>query len=109
MRVVAKLSVAVLVGVFATAAFAEEKKTERECDSIVTKHVIALADLLREPKPKGNCAIARWSIERHEEKLRIFGAEPDECKKTDLGKKFVSTVKSVIGQEQRTVKRCKRS
>jgi hypothetical protein len=108
---ISSLTVVLLVGLFASAAGAEENKEDEkaDCQSRVMKHVLSLGDLLREQKPKGNCAIARWSIERHEEKLRIFNAEPEECRKTDLGKKYVSTVKSVIGQEQRTLKRsCKR-
>jgi hypothetical protein len=108
---VVTLLAALLVGIGGSVAFAQDKAEEKvDCDDIVSKHILGLGDLLHEKKPRGECAMARWSIERHEEKLRSFNLEPEECRKTDLGKKFVSTVRSVIGQEQRARKRsCKRS
>jgi hypothetical protein len=114
MRIVATLAIALLVGGLCT-AFAqqqtEEKKEEKvNCSDVVFKHLQALTDAtVREQKPRGACAIARWGVQRHQELLRSFNLEPEECRKEALGKDLEKTLKVRISQETRLSKRhCKR-
>jgi hypothetical protein len=92
-------------------AFAQEKEEEKvDCSSVVLKHLNALTDAtVREQKPRGACALARWGVKRHQELLRSYGLEPEECRKSDLGKELEKTLKTRISQETReTKKSCKR-
>ena len=59
---------------------AAQKKTEDECLDIISKYVEVLGGTLREAKPSGACALARWGKNRHEEILRMYNEEPAECK-----------------------------
>ena len=113
MRVGIILLVVAVFGVMGMAAFAQDKEKEEEkvdCRTVVFKHLTALTDAtIREQKPRGACALARWGVKRHEELLRSFHLEPEECRKSDLGKDVEKTLKTRIGQETReTKKSCKR-
>ena len=113
MRVGMSLLVVSLFGVMG-AAFAQDSKKEEEekvdCRTVVFKHLTALTDAtIREQKPRGACALARWGVKRHQELLRSFNLEPEECRKSDLGKEHEKTLKIRISQETReTKKSCKR-
>ena len=112
MRIAVTLSVALLVAVSGVAAFGQEKKEEKvDCLDVVSKHLHALTDAtVREQKPRGACALARWGVQRHEELMRAFSLEPEECRKDELGKKVEDTLKSRIRDETRMRKRhCKRN
>jgi hypothetical protein len=87
---------------------AAQTKRESECLDIVSKH-LDMTGTLKETKPTGACALANWSRDRHEEILRVYATEPEECRKTDLGKKVESTLKARIRQETNMAKRhCRR-
>ena len=113
MRVGITLLVALLFGFMGVAAFAQDKKEDEKvnCLDVASKHLRALTDAtVREQKPRGACALARWGVQRHEELLRAFSIEPEECRKDELGKKAEDTLKSRIRDETRMRKRhCKRS
>jgi hypothetical protein len=88
---------------------AAQTKTESECLDIVSKHLDVLTGTLKEAKPTGACALANWAKNRHEEILRVYATEPDECRKSDLGKKVETTLKARIRQETNMAKRhCRR-
>jgi hypothetical protein len=109
MRVATALATALLLGALSTLASAQDK-TEEECLDITEKHIRAMAANLREQKPSGRCALAKWSLQRHQEMLRAFSIEPEECRKSQLGKKLEDTLKSRIREETASSKRhCKRS
>ena len=76
-----------------------QKKTEDECLDIIEKYMGVLAGPLRETKPTGACALAKWGKDRHEEILRMYSQEPDECRTTELGKNLEKTLKVRISQE----------
>jgi len=114
MRAVTTLATALLLlGALGTAATAQDKKEEEKvnCLDVVSKHLHALTDAtVREQKPRGACALARWGVQRHQELLKSFSIEPEECRKDELGKKVEDTLKSRIRDEIRMSKRhCKRS
>jgi hypothetical protein len=93
-----------------TAAKAEGEKTESECLDIVDKYLKVLTGTLSEAKPSGACALAKWAKNRNEEILRMYSQEPNECRKSDLGKNLEKTLKVRISQEDRASKRdCRRN
>jgi hypothetical protein len=110
MRIVTTLGMGLLVGAMSTAAFAQEKKEEEkvDCLDVASKHVRAIGGTLREQKPSGRCALAKWAVQRHEELLRSFNTESEECRNTELGKNIDKTLKHRIREEARDRKRyCK--
>src|SRR5262245_8401571 len=87
-----------------------QKKTEDECLDVISKYIHVLGDNLREAKPSGACALARWGKKRHEEILRMYNEEPAECKTTDLGKNLEKTLKVRISQEDSASRKsCRRN
>jgi hypothetical protein len=107
----ATLMLAAIAAIALSAAHANaEQKTEDECVDIVSKYIEVLGGTLREAKPSGACALARWSKNRHEEILRMYNAEPAECRTTDLGKNLEKTLKVRISQEDSASKKsCRRN
>jgi hypothetical protein len=90
---------AILAIVLSAAPAGAQKKTEDECLDVISKYIEVLGGTLREAKPSGACALARWAKNRHEEILRMYNEEPAECKTTDLGKNLEKTLKVRISQE----------
>ena len=87
-----------------------EQKTDIECMDMVSKYMKVLTGTLSEAKPSGACPLAKWAKNRHEEILRMYGQEPEECRKTDLGKDLEKTLKVRISQEDREAKKsCRRN
>jgi hypothetical protein len=84
---------AILAIVLSAAPAGAQKKTEDECLDVISKYIEVLGGTLREAKPSGACALARWAKNRHEEILRMYNEEPAECKTTDLGKNLERTLK----------------
>ena len=84
-------------------------QTQDECLDRISKLTFRLGDLLKESKPEGRCALAKWGVERHQELLKMYNLEPDACKKTDLGKKLRGTLQSLVQQQSRDRKRFCRS
>jgi hypothetical protein len=108
MRVTLLLAAILATSVLTDPANAQ-KKTEDECLDIIEKYLGVLAGTLRETKPTGACALARWGKDRHEEILRMYSQEPDECRATELGKNLEKTLKVRISQEDSQSKRhCRR-
>jgi hypothetical protein len=109
MRTTLMLTVIVAIAVSTAQANAEEKK-EVDCVDVVSKYIKVLGGTLREAKPSGACALAKWAKNRHEEILRMYNEEPAECKTTDLGKNLEKTLKVRISQEDREMKKsCRRN
>jgi hypothetical protein len=98
MRTTLMLAVVVVIAVSAVPAGAQEK-SENDCLDVVSKYIEVLGGTLREAKPSGACALARWAKNRHEEILRMYNTEPAECRATDLGKNLEKTLKVRISQE----------
>jgi hypothetical protein len=87
-----------------------QEKTETDCLDVVSKYLKVLSGTLKEAKPTGACALAKWGKNRHEEILRMYGQEPDECRKSDLGKNLEKTLKVRISQEDGLSKKyCRRN
>jgi hypothetical protein len=87
-----------------------QQKTESECLDIADKYMAVLMGTLREAKPSGACALARFGKTRHEEILKMYSEEPAECRTTDLGKNLEKTLKVRISQEDREIKKsCRRN
>jgi cytochrome c556 len=85
------------------------KERESECQSMVLKYMSVLVGIIKESKPSGACALANWLKNRNEEVLRMYNAEPEDCRKTDLGKNLDKTLKVRISQEANMSKRhCRR-
>jgi hypothetical protein len=85
------------------------KERESECQSLVLKYLSLLTDMIKESKPSGACALASWLKNRHEEQLRMYSAEPEDCRKTELGKNLDKTLKTRVRQETNMSKRhCRR-
>jgi hypothetical protein len=109
MRTTLMLAAAVAIALSAVPAGAQQK-TEDECLDIMDKYMRTLMATLREAKPSGACALARWGKNRHEEILRMYNEEPDECRMTDLGKNLEKTLKVRISQEDSASKKsCRRN
>jgi hypothetical protein len=105
----AGMSMIVLVCAGLAVPAAAQTKTENECLDIVSKHLHVMTDTLKESKPTGACALANWAKNRHEEILRVYSTEPEECRKSELGKKVETTLKARIRQETNMAKRhCRR-
>jgi hypothetical protein len=101
---------AILAIVLSAAPAGAQKKTEDECLDVISKSIEVLGGTLREAKPSGACALARWAKNRHEEILRMYNEEPAECKTTDLGKNLERTLKVRISQEDSASRRsCRRN
>ncbi len=98
MRTTSMLAVVTLIAVSAVPVGAQEK-SESECLDVISKYIEVLGGTLREAKPSGACALAMWAKNRHEEILRMYNAEPAECRTTDLGKNLEKTLKVRISQE----------
>ena len=93
----------------ATNVPAQAQKTSNECLDIASKYLNVLGNLLKEPKPNGACALAKFLKGRHEEILKMYSAEPAECRASDLGKKLDNTLKTRVRQESNLAKRhCRR-
>jgi hypothetical protein len=82
-----------------------QPKTETECFDVIEKYLKVLGDILKESKPSGACALAKQAKTRHEEVLRMYNTEPEECRKSDLGKNLDKTLKTRVSQEAGMVKR----
>lgn len=109
MRTISMLA-AILAIVLSAAPAGAQKKTEDECLDVISKYIEVLGGTLREAKPSGACALARWAKNRHEEILRMYNEEPAECKTTDLGKNLERTLKVRISQEDSASRRsCRRN
>jgi hypothetical protein len=109
MRTTLMLAAIVAIALSAAPAGAQ-KKTEDECLDVISKYIEVLGGTLREAKPSGACALARWAKNRHEEILRMYNEEPAECKTTDLGKNLEKTLKVRISQEDSASRRsCRRN
>jgi hypothetical protein len=106
-RKVLTVTIVVLAAGLGTSAGAQEKI---DClDRIGKLTTGSLGGLLSESKPSGRCPLAQWGVRRHNEILKMYNAEPDECKKTDLGKSLGKTLRSLISQHARDVRRyCRR-
>jgi hypothetical protein len=98
MRTTLMSAVVVVIAVSAVPAGAQQK-SESECLDVISKYIEVLGGTLREAKPSGACALARWGKNRHEEILRMYNEEPAECRTTDLGKNLEKTLKVRISQE----------
>jgi hypothetical protein len=105
------LMLAVIVAIAAsTVPAGAQQKTESECLDIMDKYMEALMGTLREAKPSGACALARFGKTRHEEILKMYNEEPAECRTTDLGKNLEKTLKVRISQEDSAIKKsCRRN
>jgi hypothetical protein len=105
------LMLAVIVAIAASTVPADaQQKTESECLDIMDKYMAVLMGTLREAKPSGACALARFGKTRHEEILKMYSEEPAECRTTDLGKNLEKTLKVRISQEDREIKKsCRRN
>jgi hypothetical protein len=104
------MSAAILAIVLSAAPAGAQKKTEDECLDVISKYIEVLGGTLREAKPSGACALARWAKNRHEEILRMYNEEPAERKTTDLGKNLEKTLKVRISQEDSASRRsCRRN
>ena len=109
MRITLLLALTMTIAVSSVPAGAEPK-TESECLDIMDKYMKVLMDTLREAKPSGACALARWGKTRHEEILKMYNEEPAECRTNDLGKNLEKTLKVRINQEDREAKKsCRRN
>jgi hypothetical protein len=109
MRTTLIFAVIVAIGGWTACANAEEKK-DADCMDMISKYIEVLGGTLREAKPSGACALAKWAKNRHEEILRMYNEEPAECKTTDLGKNLEKTLKVRISQEDREMKKsCRRN
>jgi hypothetical protein len=109
MRTTLMLAVIMTLAVSIVPAGAEPK-TESECLDIMDKYMKVLMDTLREPKPSGACALAKFGKTRHEEILKMYNEEPAECRTTDTGKNLEKTLKVRISQEDREAKKsCRRN
>ena len=87
-----------------------QQKVDNDCLDIVSKHLKVLTGTLSEAKPAGACALAKWAKTRHEEILRAYSAEPEDCRKSELGKNLEKTLKVRIRQETNMSKKhCRRS
>ena len=107
MRAKWMLAVGLIAAGWSMPSYAE--KSESDCLDITQKYINALGGLLREAKPKGRCALAEFGKKRHEELLREYNTEPEECRKTDLGKNLEKTLKVRVSQESRLAKKyCRR-
>jgi hypothetical protein len=97
------------VGWAVPAAAQMSKERESECQSMVLKYMSVLVGIIKESKPSGACALANWLKNRNEEVLRMYNAEPEDCRRTDLGKNLDKTLKVRISQEANMSKRhCRR-
>jgi hypothetical protein len=99
MRTAAMIVIGLIVFGLPTPSHAQAKDDDEDCLQKMSKYTGILVGTLSEPKPRGECALSAWVIQRHNEILRTYDAEPEECKKTELGKNVERTVKSVIRQE----------
>jgi hypothetical protein len=109
MRTTLMLAAIVATALLAAPAGAQQK-TESECLDIMDKYMEALMNTLREAKPSGACALARFGKTRHEEILKMYSEEPAECRTSDLGKNLEKTLKVRISQEDREIKKsCRRN
>ena len=87
-----------------------QQQADNDCLDVVSKYLKVLGGTLREAKPSGACALAKWAKNRHEEILRMYNEEPAECRTTDLGKNLEKTLKVRISQEDNNSKRsCRRN
>jgi hypothetical protein len=85
------------------------KERESECSGINLKHMGLLVGVIKASKPTGACALANWLKNRYEEMSRMYGAEPEDCRNTEIGKKLDQTIKARIRQEAGMAKRhCRR-
>ena len=82
-----------------------QPKSESECLDVIDKYIKVLMDTLKESKPTGACALAKHAKNRHEEILRMYNTEPEECRKSDVGKNLDKTLKTRISQEAGMTKR----
>jgi hypothetical protein len=96
---------AVCAGWAAPATAQLTKERENECHEIILKHMNVLVGMIKEAKPSGKCALANWLKNRTEEVMRMYDAEPEDCRKTDLGKNLDKTLKARIRQEAGMSKR----
>src|SRR6266702_319678 len=71
MRTTPMLAVIMTIAASTVPAGAEQK-TESECLDIMDKYMEALMNTLREAKPSGACALARFGKTRHEEILKMY-------------------------------------
>jgi hypothetical protein len=85
-------------------ALAQAKK-EADCLDVIDKYLKVLGDTLKEAKPSGACALAKHAKDRHEEILRMYKTEPEDCRASALGKNLDKTLKARVSQEARMVKR----
>jgi hypothetical protein len=110
MRAKRMLAISLLcVGWTLPAAAQMSKDRENECSGINLKHMGLLVGIIKESKPTGACALANWLKNRYEEISRMYGAEPEDCRKTEIGKKLDQTIKVRIHQEANMAKRhCRR-
>ena len=109
MRTTPMLAVIMTIAASTVPAGAEQK-TESECLDIMDKYMEALMNTLREAKPSGACALARFGKTRHEEILKMYSEEPAECRTSDLGKNLEKTLKVRISQEDSAIKKsCRRN
>ena len=105
MRIAAMLATGLVVLGSTMPSFGESKEVDRACLDKVSKHLMAMGNLMKEARPKGECAIAKWVIAKHTEILKMYGTEPEECRKTELGKKTQGALMSIIRQETSRRKR----
>jgi hypothetical protein len=107
MRAVWILAIALVCAWSASAA--AETPTDTECRGIILKYMGLLVGITKEEKPPGACALANWLKNRYEEMSRMYGAEPEQCRNSEIGKKLDQTFKIRIRQEAGMSKRhCRR-
>lgn len=88
---------------------AQAQKTTNECLDIMSKYLNSLSNLLKEPKPNGACAVSKFLKGRQEDILKMYSAEPAECRSSELGKNLDNTLRTRVRQETNLVnKHCRR-
>ncbi len=98
-------AIAFALGCASTSASAQPT----DCRDRIFKFTEVLTGLLEESKPSDRCGLAQWGVRRYNEILKMYNAEPAECKKTDLGKTAGTTIRSLANQYARERRRvCRR-
>jgi hypothetical protein len=106
MRSIWIMAIAFAIGCATTSPASAELS---DCDNRIIKFTGVLTGLIEESKPRDRCGLAQWGVRRYNEILKMYNAEPAECKKTDLGKTAGTTIRSLANQYARDRRRfCRR-